>query len=210
MRRRVSTFGIVLGVLAMTPAMSGAASTLFDTSAASVTCTTVIGSAKISPPLTTTSTGSATIKVKAVLGGCTATGATPAGLTIVSGSVAGTLTTTGAGGCAGLISTSTVAGNLVAKWKVASGQKLDFASTTVSNGSIIGSLFAPGGPLTGSYGEFTVSGMTLQPSSAFAGATPGMVAITGEDAGNLGAGCLGAPPGKGVSKITLSLGQITL
>jgi hypothetical protein len=95
---------------------------------------------------------------------------------------------------------------MVAKWKAASGQKLDFSSTTVSGGSIVGSAFTPGGALAGSYGEFTLSGQTLQPNSAFAGATPSTVAVTAEDIGNL----LGQCAGTGIKTIHLSIGTVTL
>jgi hypothetical protein len=204
-----SAFGFLLGVLAISPSNSGAASPPFDTSGATITCNTVIGTATVNPPISTASTGSATIKVKAVLGGCVATGATPAGLTIVSGSVAGTLTTAGAAGCAGLLLPSTITGNLVAKWKVGPGQKLDFASTTVAGGTIVGGVFT-GVPLTGSYGQFTVSGETMGANSAFAAGVPSIIAVTGEDVGNLAGLCASSPPGKGIKTIHLSIGQLTL
>jgi hypothetical protein len=204
---RLAGVAVVGGsLLSSSPAHAGA--TVYDTSGATIVCNTVIGTASIKPPITAASTGSATVKVKATLGGCSVTGASPASpaLTIVSGSIAGTLTTSGSPGCAGLLSPSTISGNLVAKWKVQSGQKLDFSSTTVSGGSIVGSVFAPGGSFQGSYGQFTLSGSTLQPSSAFAGGTPHFVAATGEDVGNLGTQCAGA----GIKTIHLSIGTLTL
>ncbi|HLK10901.1 MAG TPA: hypothetical protein VKW76_05935 [Candidatus Binatia bacterium] len=200
---------VVIGGGVLSGGFAWAGSTVYTTSGATVVCNTVIGTASINPPITSASTGSATIKVKATLGGCSVTGASPASpaLTVVSGSIGGTLTTSGAPGCAGLISPATISGNLVAKWKVASGQKLDFGSTTVSGGSIVGSLFVPGGSLMGSYGEFTLSGSTLQPSSAFAGGTPGFVAVTSEDVVNLGTQCAGPV---GIKTIHLSIGTLTL
>jgi len=205
-----SAVGIVLGVFTLNPAVSGAASTVFDTSGATVTCQTLIGTASVKPAITSASTGSAVIKVKAILNGCVVTGATPSQPTIVSGAVSGTLTTSGAAGCAGLLSPATISGNLVAKWKVASGQKLDFSSTTVSGGTITGGVFTPGMPFSGSYGQFTLAGQTLAPSSAFGGGTPSTVALTGEDVGFLAGACAAAPPGKGISTIHLSIGQTTL
>jgi hypothetical protein len=198
----------VVGGSLLSSSSAHAGATVYDTSGATIVCNTVIGTASIKPPITAASTGSATVKVKATLGGCTVTGASPASppLTVVSGSIAGTLTTSGAPGCAGLLSPSSISGNLVAKWKVQSGQKLDFSSTTVSGGSIVGSVFTPGGSFQGSYGEFTLSGSTLQPSSAFAGGTPHFVAATGEDVGDLGAQCAGA----GIKTIHLSIGTLTL
>jgi hypothetical protein len=202
---RLACAAVVGGILlSSSSALAGA--TVYDTSGATIVCNTVIGTASIKPPITAASTGSATVKVKATLGGCSVTGANPSGLTVVSGSIAGTLTTSGAPGCAGLLSPSSISGNLVAKWKVQSGQKLDFSSTTVSGGSIVGSVFTPGGSFQGSYGEFTLSGSTLQPSSAFAGGTPHFVAATGEDVGDLGAQCAGA----GIKTIHLSIGTLTL
>ena len=208
-----SAVGLFLGVLSIGPTTAGAASTVFDTSAASVTCLTVIGTATVNPPISSASTGTAAIKVKAVLGGCTVTGATvggnPQNPTIVSGSVAATLNTTGSPGCAGLLSGSSISGNFVTKWKLAPGQKLDFASTTASGGTIAGGLFG-GAPLTGVYGQFTLSGQTIAANSAFAGGTPSTIAVTGEDAGNLGALCAASPPGKGIKTIHLAIGQLTL
>jgi hypothetical protein len=185
-----------------------AGSTLYDTSGATVVCNTVIGTASIKPPITQASTGQATVKVKATLGGCTVTGASPASppLTVVSGSIAGTLSTNGSPGCAGLLAPASITGNLVAKWKVQSGQKLDFSSTTVSGGSIVGGVFTPGGSFSGSYGQFNLNGAVLQPSSAFAGGTPSFVAATGEDVGDLGALCAGP----GIKTIHLSIGTLTL
>jgi hypothetical protein len=207
---RSSAFGtataLLVGGLLTSPAISSAQT--FDTSAASVQCNTIIGSAQLKPPVTPSSTGTAIVKVKATLGGCTVTGATPSGLTIVSGSLAGTLNTTGAGGCTGLLMPATISGNLVAKWKAGSGQKLDFSSTTASGGTITGGTFGPE-PWGGAYGQFTLSGQTLQPNSAFAGGTPSTVAVTGEDIANLLAQC--APlPAKGIKTIHLAIGGITL
>ena len=208
-----SAVGLFLGVLSTGPTTAGAATTLFNTSAASVTCLTVIGTATVNPPISSASSGTAIIKVKATLGGCTSTGATVGGNpqepTIVSGTVAATLNTAGSAGCAGLLSPSTITGNFVTKWKLASGQKLDFASTTTSGGTITGGLFG-GAPLTGAYGQFTLSGQTIQANSAFAGATPSTIAVTGEDALNLGTVCAASPPGKGIKTIHLALGQLTL
>ncbi len=184
---------------------AGATTTLFNTSAASVQCGSIIAAtASIAPPLTSTSTGTAVIKVKGTLGDCVSTGATPSEPTIVSGSFAGTLNTTGAAGCLGLLSPSTISGNLVVKWKVASGQKLDFASTTLSGGTITGGTFV--GPNSNGYGQFTLANQTIAASSAFAGGTPSTVAATSEDVGMLGAGCLGSPPGPGIKTIHLGLG----
>ena len=198
---------LLIGGLLINP-MSSSAQT-FDTQAASVHCNTIIGSASIKPPITTASTGTAIIKVKATLGGCTSTGATPSNPTIVSGSISGTLNTVGSPGCAGLLAPATITGNLVAKWKVASGQKLDFSSSTAGGGTITGSVFGPES-WGGSYGQFTLSGQTLAANSAFAGGTPSTVAITAEDVGNLAGLCASSPPGKGIKTIHLGIGGVTL
>lgn len=213
MLRKIVLFGSAAALFAGSVFIAGtaqAATTIFTTTGASVTCNTVIGSASIAPPISTTSTGTATVKVKAALAGCTATGATPAGLTVVSGTASGTLSTVGAPGCAGLLAPATITGNLIVKWKVASGQKLDFPSSTASGGTLTGGVFTPGAPFPGSYGQFTLSGQTLAASSAFAGGSPSTVAVTGEDIGNLGGSCLGAPPGAGIKLVHLSLGTTTL
>jgi hypothetical protein len=194
---------LLLGGLA-----TSASAQTFNTSAASVTCNTVIGSVSIKPPISTASTGNAVIKVKATLGGCTSTDAAPSQPTIVSGSLSGTLNTSGAGGCAGLASPSTITGNLVAKWKLASGQKLDVSSTTASGGSITGGVFTLGGAFgTASYGQFTLSGQTLVAPSAFAGGTPSAVITTGADVGNLLGLCSSSPPRKGSGRSSLGLAR---
>jgi hypothetical protein len=198
---------LLIGGLLINPTSSSAQT--FNTQAASVHCNTIIGTASIKPPITTASTGTAIIKVKATLGGCASTGATPSEPTIVSGSIGGTLNTVGGAGCAGLLGAATITGNLVAKWKVASGQKLDFSSTTASNGTITGGIFGPES-WGGSYGQFTLSGQTLAANSAFAGATPGTVAVTGEDIVSLTNLCTTSPPGKGIKTIHLAIGGVTL
>jgi hypothetical protein len=182
----------------------------FDTSAATIKCDSITkGSVKLDPPLTTASNGSATTKVKGTLTGCTVTGATPAGLQIVSGKISGTLTTSGAAsGCAGLVGTISVTGSLTVKWKAASGQKLDFKSTTVSGGTVNAGLYS--GPSGVLYGSFQLTGQTLEPESAFAGGTPSADITTQQSAGDLGAVCAAAPPGKGVKTIPLGIGTITL
>jgi hypothetical protein len=178
---------------------------VFNTQSASVQCNTLIATATIAPPITAASTGSATIKVKGTLGGCTSTGATPSEPTIVSGSFTGTLSSSGGGsGCAGLLGSSSISGNLIIKWKAGAGQKLDFASTTLSGGSITGGVF--NGPGSVAYGEFSLSGQSIQASSAFAGGTPQTASATLEDAGNLFAQCNGAT---GIKTIHLGVGNAT-
>ncbi len=218
MKNRVALFGTAVAlVLGGLPAGAGAATVTYDTSGATVTCNTVIGTASIKPPISPTSTGTAQIKVKATLGGCAVTGATPsdpmapANPTIVSGSVGGTLNTVGGAGCTGLLAPATITGNLVAKWKAASGQKLDVSSTTAANGTITGTTFMPGGGFgAAQYGQFTLSGQSLVAPSAFGGGTPSTVAVTGEDILNLGVQCLTALPGKGIKTIHLAIGTLTL
>jgi len=203
---KVRLLGAALAAGGLVVASPGHATTIFDTSGASITCNTVFGSASLKPAITPASTGTATIKVKATLGGCVVTGATPSGLTILSGTLTGTVTTAGSGGCAGLAMPSTLTGNLVAKWKPASGQALDFKITTVSGGNIAaGSLTPPG---FGVYAKFTFSGLTMQPNSAFAAGTPGANAATSEDLGNLNDRCANNPAG--IKTIHLGIGQITL
>ena len=184
----------------------------FDTSGATVTCTTIVASASLKPPISASSTGSGVTKVKATLDGCIVTGATPSNPTIIKGTLKGTLNTTGSPGCGGLLGGATIAGDIIVKWKAASGQTLDFPTTTVSGGSITGGTFAPGTASVGGsgfqgvYGKFTISGQTIQPNSAFAGATPSATAATQSDVGVLNNLCNGT----GIKKITLGLGNFVL
>ena len=197
------TFGFANSATAAAPA--------YNTSAASVTCNSLVAvTATLKPPLTTASTGTGAIALKGTLLGCTSTGATLNNVasepTIVSGSVSGTVTTAGAGGCAGLATPSTLTGNLKASWKVASGQKLDFSSTTLTGGTIsAGPYVGPGGVL---YGQFSLTGQTFGPKSAFIGGTPITTAVTSEDITTLLGLCGAAPPGPGVKTIHLGVGNL--
>jgi hypothetical protein len=205
---KVRLLGVALAAGSLVVAGPVHATTIFDTSGASITCNTVFGSASLKPPITPASTGQATIKVKATLGGCIVTGATPSGLTILSGTLSGTVTTNGSGGCAGLAMPSTLTGNLVAKWKAASGQALDFKTTTVSGGNIAAGVLSPAGFGGATYAKFTFSGLTMQPNSAFAAGTPGANAATSEDIGNLNDKCANNPAG--IKTIHLGVGELTL
>ena len=84
------------------------------------------------------------------------------------------------------------------------------SAASVQCGSIIAASASIAPPLssasTGTYGQFTLAGQTFGPKSAFIGGTPSTVAATSEDVGQLGAGCLGAPPGPGIKTIHLALG----
>lgn len=204
MLRKLALFGSTIVLVGSTvfAGSSGASSTIFNTQGASVTCDTIVATAKVIPPISASSTGTAQVLIKGTLGGCTVTGATPSNPTIVSGSISGKITTTGSGGCAGLLNPASISGNIVAKWKVASGQKLDFSSTTLSGGSLQGGVF--GGPNSVSYGQFTLSGQSIAPSSAFAGGSPSTTAVTSEDVNNLLNQCNGA----GIALIHLGVGNV--
>jgi len=96
----------------------------------------------------------------------------------------------------------------VVKWKTASGQTLDFPSTTTSGGTITGGVFTPGGSFGATaYGQFTLGGQSIVASSAFAGGTPSAVVATSQDVGNLGATCAGPV---GIKTINLGIGTLTL
>ena len=178
----------------------------YDTSAATVTCDTFIGTVKIKPPLGAIPAAT-TLKVKGTLSGCFASGATPASpsLSVLSGKVSGTLSNP-SGSCLALAGSNPFSGNLVVKWKVASGQKLDASSTTLTPGTINGGVLVPGGAFGGAaYVQFAFGG-TLQSGSAFTGATPSGVFATAEDVGNL----LGQCNGAGVKLIHIGIGTSTL
>jgi hypothetical protein len=97
-----------------------AASGGVDATHYTVTCTTVSGSAKFSPPITSSeAAGTTKTTVKATLGGCTAVG-TPT-VTVTSGKTSGSFTSTshvaGTNGCSALAGTSVESGSLTTKWK---------------------------------------------------------------------------------------------
>jgi hypothetical protein len=202
---------VLIAVAALLPLVvpaTGGATDLFNTSGASVTCSTVIGTTKISPPLNLTAAIPSTVfKIKAVLGGCVSTGATPSEPTIVSGKLSATLTLPPGANCLALANPSSATGNMVVKWKTASGT-LDFPTTTVAPGIVTGT---PGviPPLVGSYASISSGGAFVGSSNAFAFGTPSFLAVIGEDILNLTPLC-GLPVGKGIKLVHLGPGQLTM
>jgi len=137
-----------------------AASGGVDATHATVTCTTVSGSAKFSPPISSSeAAGTTTTKVKATLGGCTASGIV--GLTVTSGKTSGSFTSNshvvGTNGCSALAGVSPETGTLTTKWKTS--PKLTSGSSvtpvTEVNGYLAGDgnagfeLPKPGDPASG-------------------------------------------------------------
>jgi len=205
-------FLLVTFVSFVAPAV--AAATTYDTSAASITCNTLIGT--VTPkPLLTLAAQPTVLTIKATLGGCTVSGATPADppLQVLSGKLTARLTVTGDASCATLVAGFQVAENFVFTWKAATGQRLDFSSTTFTPDAagLVAGVFPLG---TGTYGVFTAAG-TLASGSAFAGGTPGLLLVSAEDVYNmLGQCCTDpmscSPVGKGIKRLHFGIGQIQM
>jgi len=189
--------------------------TIYDTSAASIACNTLMGTVSMKPKLTEVPQPDMELTIKAKLGGCTVSGATPASpaLYVPAGKLTAKLKVTTAASCITLASGFNVTGDFVFKWKTAAGQKLDSSSTTFtpdSNGLVADLL--PLGP--GTYGVFTSTG-TLAAGSAFAGATPSLFVLSGEDVFDMIGQCctdpaMCSPTGKGIKKLHLAIGQIEM
>lgn len=204
---------LVTVVWFVAPTVAGA--TTYDTSAASITCNTVIGTVAPKPLLTLTAQPNTVLTIKAMLGGCSVSGATPSApaLQVLSGRLTAKLTVTTDASCATLVSGFQVAGNFVFKWRTAPGQELDFPSTTFTPdaGGLVAGLVPVG---TGTYGAFTAAG-TLAAGSAFAGGTPWFLGISAEDLYNmLGQCCTDqvscSPVGKGIKLLHFGIGQIQM
>lgn len=211
MKARV-LFLLATFLMAVSPHLAGAAT--YDTSAATIACNTLIGTVAPKPALSLTAQPTV-LTIKATLGGCTVSGATPADppLQIVSGKLKAKLTVTDDASCATLIAGFQVTGDFVFQWKTATGQKLDFTSTTFtpdSSGLVAGLV-----PLAAStYGAFTATG-TLATESAFVAGTPTLLVVSGEDIMNMFGQCctdplMCSPVGKGVKKLHFGIGQIQM
>jgi hypothetical protein len=99
--------------------VAGAGGSKFNATNDTATCTTVSGSAKFSPAITTSeAAGTTTTTVKATLGSCTTNAA---GLTITSGKTSGSFVsnshTAGTNGCTALAGTDPETGSLSTSWK---------------------------------------------------------------------------------------------
>lgn len=213
MKRR-GVFLLVTAAWLVAPAASRA-TTQYDTSAATITCNTLIGTVAAKPPLTLTAQPDTVLTLKGTLGGCTVSGAAPAAppLQVLSGRLTAKLAVANDASCATLVAGFQATGNVVIKWRTATGQKLDFSSSTFTpdaNGFSAG-LVDVG---AGTYGTFTATG-TLGSGGAFAGGTPGLFVVSAEDIFNMfGQCCTDAmscsPAGKGIRLLHFGIGQVQM
>jgi hypothetical protein len=208
-------FLVMTVVWLIAPAVVGA-TTLYDTSGATITCNTLVGTVAPKPFLTLTAEPNTVITIKGTLGGCTVSGAVPADppLRVLSGKLTAKLTVITDASCATLVSGGfQVTGDLVLKWKTATGQKLDFSSsvfTPDAAGLVAGLVDVE----ASTYGAFTATG-TLASGSAFAGGTPGFFVLSAEDIFNMAGQCCTdamscSPVGKGIRKLHFGIGQIQM
>ncbi len=125
-----------------------------DATHATITCTTVTGSAKFKPTITKSeAAGTTTTSVKATLGGCTVSGVTA---TVTSGSVKGSFVSNshaaGTNGCTALAGVTPETGSLTTKWK--SSPKLTSGSSVVTVTQVTGTIASDG------HGEFEIPAAT--------------------------------------------------
>src|SRR5512143_1485349 len=94
-------FLVVTVVWLGAPAVAGA-TTLYDTSGATITCNTLIGTVAPKPFLTLTAEPNTVMTIKGTLGGCTVSGAAPVDppLQVLSGKLTAKLTVTTDASCA--------------------------------------------------------------------------------------------------------------
>jgi hypothetical protein len=210
----------LVGALA---APAGAA-TVLDSSNATISCDSIVGSITFVPPLTSGGTDAGLVKVKSTLSGCTTSLAT----TVLSGSAAGSLNTA-TNDCSGLLGLSTAtSGPLITKWKTASGSpKIAPAASTLNITQTYGATFTstpgPGDPSGNAdawgseYGLFQIGhdalhGNTTAPSvsGAFTGGNSGhtthLDATTGQSTSSAALTCLLG----GIKALNFGIGGVTI
>jgi hypothetical protein len=173
-----------------------------DVSNHSIVCNTVVGTTSSKPPLVVGGTAPTTMKVKAFVAGCSATG--PGSVSIRSGKISGTVTAR-SNECVTLYQPLT--GTLVIKWKP------DDATPIVQESSmleIVDVTFSGyGAPWGVSYGQFSlgVGGVTGAFTGGDNGATSSNVSLTSQDIVEILSQC-SSPPG--LKTISVGLGTLTL
>jgi hypothetical protein len=205
-----------------------------DNSNDTITCNTVIGSAKIKPALTFTGGAGATaIQIKGTLDGCTdgTNSAVKIGPSKFKGILTGSSTN-----CLSLSGTSSVTGSLDIKWKNASltcfggtndgtacatsatctgggtcsSTAITQKDSTVTLTTLNGGMYAPGMGIPGTYGDFGIGSGTATVAGGFTGgnggATSTALLVTGQDIVAEANACAGP----GLKAITLGIGTLTL
>jgi len=190
-----------VGMIAATGGIASAKAPPVDATHLDVTCTTISGSATFVPPVTDNeSAGSASIKIKAKLSGCTATG----GVTVKSGAVTGTLTTTrtaGENGCTALAGGSLATGPLTTKWKTT--PALTSGSSVVNVNSISGGIGGDGNA------SFQIPGTVPNspPSGSFQGTDSGAGDATSAQTTTAALSILATCDAKGLKSLKLKSPQ---
>lgn len=203
--RTVSRIAVVS--LALAPITTWAA-TPVDVGNASITCATVIATAKLKPASTIGGpVGPTSTKVKGTVAGCTVTGATA---TVVSGKFSGTLAGNSSD-CLTLAGTQPTTGTLTFKWKADPTTPLLQKSSVVSVVSTTGGTITPGGAFGSTqYAQFSLnsSGVTGAFTGGDGGATSTNTAVSSQDIIEITVKQCGGP--KGLKLINIGLGKITL
>jgi len=222
MLRKIVRFGtvaaLVLSAFGVTSVFAGAPK--IDVSPSTIACSTVVGTASITPALSLTGTATTVeLVLKGTVDGCQVISGNSA--KIVSGSsFSGKLVGAGGNNCTALLNvsltaqpvTSGLAGNVVFKWKTDPSTPLLQTTSTVAVNSLTGSAFSAGRAdpnFLGLYRSFAigVTGVGGAFEGTDVGATSAIFAAMGQDIVALGNGCGSV---KGVKRINLSLGTIIL
>ncbi|MGB7052593.1 MAG: hypothetical protein WBG41_13585 [Acidimicrobiales bacterium] len=195
-----------IGLIAIAGTAGAAKSPPVNATTDTVTCTTISGSVKFSPAVTSSEkAGTAHTSIKATVTGCTSNAV---GLKVTSGKAAGTLTTTrtaGENGCAALAGGSDATGPITTSWKTT--PKLSSGDSVIHVNSISGSIGSDGNA------TFTIPGNVANgtPSGSFqgtnAGASDTTSAQTTTSAASILATCDGKKGLKGIDIKTPASGS---
>jgi hypothetical protein len=191
-----------IGLLAVA-GTAGAGAPKVDATNNTVTCTTLTGSVKFVPPVTTDETaGTSTTSIKATVTGCSTNAP---GLTVTSGKASGSLTSTrtaGENGCTALAGGSTASGPISTKWKTS--PKLSSGNSVIQVNSEAGGLGSDGNA------TFTIPGSVPNgtPSGSFQGTDHGAGDTTSAQTTTSAASILSTCEGKkGLKSLTIESPQ---
>lgn len=213
MKRRQSWLCTVATTVAIVVASTtaNAVTPKVDVSSHAITCSTVTGTAKLSPALDDVGLSPLTIKLKGNLAGCVDT--TDGAVLIDSATFSGVITDP-TNFCPDLITTfqppATASGTIIYKWKAnRTTPTLQTQSTQVID-TRTGDLFSPGGPFgPATYVQLAFG--TVSVSGAFTGGDGGItsstVFLTSQDWAGIQSLCATAT---GVKTFDLGLGAVTL
>ncbi|HLN17547.1 MAG TPA: hypothetical protein VK277_12455 [Acidimicrobiales bacterium] len=203
---------IPLGIVVATSGVASAGgSPPVNVTGSTVSCSTVTGTLKFSPPLTGTGTSPETVSIAIKYSGCTTNAP---GVSLAGGSEKGTFSTP-ANSCTGLETPTIITTAEVSKWKIVKGTpKITPTQTALTPGEVEPGTVTVGGNL---YGDFVIGAVGASPGpsipgsgtqSAFSGGDLGASSmatlITTTKAADLGTECTSP---KGIAKVGIGNGS---